>query len=406
MDELKYWLAFNSIEGVGSISIMKIKNHFNSISDAWNASPADYQLVSGLYPNILEKLLLNKPKIIPDQLYENVLKSNIKVLCIEDDHFPDLLKQIHDCPVILFYLGDLEACNLKRTIGIVGTRTPTEYAQEATISIAKELSGYGITIVSGLAEGIDTQAHTSCLDNNGKTIAILGSGLNYVYPKINQKLFERIISDSNGVVMTEYPPDSKPDSWKFPYRNRIISGLSYAVIVAESKARGGGLITAKYALEQNRDVFGIPSRVNNSSNDGVLNLIKKAEAKIFISCLRLFDHLNWEVIIEKQEESCSSDIKEEIAIKEPAIEDKSITPDSETINLDNADKDQETCCFSSLSPEESEVLKILSLEPIQFDLLLTKTSLKASRLLGILTFLELKGLIIQLQGKKYKAVTH
>lgn len=404
MNELKYWLAFNSIEGLGSVSIMKIWGHFKSIKEAWFASAADLYAIEDISSSIIEKIIANRRKTNPDELQEEVLTSNIKTLCILDSDYPNLLKQIYNPPVILYYKGNIECCNFNRTVALVGTRKPSDYGREMAHKLGKEFAKYGITIVSGLAEGIDTCAHTACLEANGKTIAVLGSGINVVYPKVNKNLYKQIIENNNGVVFSEYLPDTQPESWRFPYRNRIISGLSFATIVVEARSKGGGIITAHNALEQNREVFGVASRVDNDLNDGVHNLIYKGEAKIFTSYKRFFEVLNWE-IINLEEPDCSSinlDLQEKIIVDKTNYNecgnDDTSSIDAQFIQNNATTED---VFATNTDDKENIVLNYLGKEPTAFDIILQKTNFETSSLLSILTMLELKGLITQASGKRY-----
>lgn len=406
MEELKYWLAFNSIDGLGAVSIMKIWKHFNSMKEAWSASASDFYEIEALQNNLIEKIITSRPNLDPALLLEKTLEHNVKILCILDEGYPELLKSIYDPPVILYYQGNLSCCDLKRTIGIVGTRTPTDYGKEMATKISRELCEYGITIVSGLAEGIDTSAHSACLKAKGKTIAVLGSGLNYIYPKSNNYLAQKIIEENNGAILSEYPPDAKPEGWRFPYRNRVISGLSKAIIVVESKSQGGGLITAKSALEQGREVFGVSSRVLNNSNDGVHNLIHKGEARIFTTYKRFFDFLHWEIIASSQaqeiEETDSQKIPPPTEISFQEVIQAPPERESEKVkNIDTQPPNPIPADIKNDSPE-AIVLNCLDLEPLPFDVILAKSDLNAPKLLSTLTMLELRGLIIQTSGKRYK----
>jgi DNA processing protein len=415
MNDLKYWIAFNNIEGLGSVSIIRIWKHFQSIKEAWSASSSDLHHVEGIQNHIIEKLIKTRNKINPDEELEKIQQKEIKILCLRDPEYPALLKQIYDPPVILYYRGNITETDLNRTIALVGTRTPTTYGREMSRKLSKELTRYGITIVSGLAEGIDTCAHSACIEEKGKTLAVIGSGLDVIYPKSNRNLYKQIIENNSGAVISEYPPDSPPDSWKFPYRNRIVSGLSAATIVVESKGRGGALITAKHALEQNREVFGVSSRVNNNSNDGVHNLIYHGEARIFTTYKSLFDHLNWQVTSEQtdQEEINSKPSKPQ-EFKSPK------QTNLPTIHQDYADKAEKKETISEtreqtelnhppklsipsgLTVDEQKVIEALGYETLPFDKLLQKLNIPAPSLLGIMTMLELKNIVSQVSGKRYK----
>ncbi|MGD9580703.1 MAG: DNA-processing protein DprA, partial [Vampirovibrionia bacterium] len=219
--DLKYWLAFNNIEGLGAVSILKIWKHFKSIKEGWSASSAEFYEIDSISNSIIEKIITQRSKINPDKLIEELNQSDVNAFCITDSIYPERLKEIYDPPVVLYYKGNIDNIDFDKSIAIVGTRTPTDYSREMSYKISKDASKYGITIVSGLAEGIDTCAHTSCIENKNNTIAVLGSGLNNIYPRSNINLAKQIVENNSGILISEYAPDTKPDSWRFPYRNRI-----------------------------------------------------------------------------------------------------------------------------------------------------------------------------------------
>jgi DNA processing protein len=401
MKELKYWVAFNNIEGLGAISIKRIQEYFNSMKEAWSASPAELQRVEGLSPSHIEKILLSRAKIIPDKELEKIEKNDIKVLCLASGEYPALLKEIYDPPAVLYYRGNIKTIDFQKTTGIVGTRKPSEYGKNISSRISKELASLGITIVSGLAEGIDTAAHAACVKAKGKTIAVLGSGLNVIYPRSNVSLYKQIIENDCGIIISEYPPDSKPDSWQFPYRNRIISGLSKAIILVETKNRGGGLITARHAIEQNREVFVVPSRVDIPCNEGGHNLVRKGEARLFASFADFYRELNWEKYAETFDEKPPETAieKESLSPAQGVRQEEAITPvaDPEKLSTEKIFKMPD-----GLSENEKQILALLEVETLAFDIILQKVKSTTPQLLGSLTMLELKGLITQCPGKRYK----
>jgi len=198
--------------------------------------------------------------------------SSIKKITINDESYPTLLKQIFTPPKELYVLGNLEK-EEKNPLAVVGTRLPSSYGKAICYSLVKELAARGITIISGLAKGIDGIAHEAALDAHGKTIAVLGSGLNVLYPSIHKKLAEEIVT-KGGALVSEYPPDTPPDHWQFPARNRIIAGLSQATLVIEAPKKSGALITAFFALNEGREVLSVPGEINKENSGGTNNLIK------------------------------------------------------------------------------------------------------------------------------------
>jgi len=221
----------------------------------------------------LKKEITNK-NIDVDYEYEKILKRGSKIVTIRDDNYPKSLREIYMPPLGLYIEGDEELFNKGTNLAVIGARNATQYGKEAMEKIFGELTGYNINIVSGLARGIDTCAHTEALMNNLKTIAIIGSGFNRFYPKENQALADNII-ENGGAVVSEYPVDFYPEKYYFVARNRLISGMSKATLIIEAKKRGGSLITAKFAIEQNRDVLVVPNSIFAINSEGTNNLIKE-----------------------------------------------------------------------------------------------------------------------------------
>lgn len=361
MSELKYWLAFSKLNSIGSRFIQKAWGHFGSIKEAWLATNADLLRVEGLRFDKIQTFIEERESINPDKALEEVLKRDIKVLTLEDENYPCLLKQIYNPPAVLFIKGDLEICNMERTLSVVGSRKASHYIIEILNKLINEFRGTDIAIVSGMALGVDSCAHNAALRNNLKTIAVLGGGFDYIYPKSNKNLFKQI-AENNGAVISEYFPTEEPEPWKFPHRNRIISGLSKGTLIAEAGLKSGALITANLCLEQNRELMCIPGLITNPNTEGIHKLIKDG-AGLVTNAKDIFDHLNW----------CYE------------------------INLDNCKNNFEI----DLLDNERKIYEILSLEPLQFDEILNESKLNAQELMIILTSLELNGIIKQLPGQKY-----
>lgn len=364
MDNLKYWLAFSRSSALGSRSIKKVWERFGSMKEAWFASNADLLEIEGMKLASIEKFLQERKTINPDQLIEEIQKKKIQALTLEDENYPFLLKQIYDPPAVLFIKGSLEICNLDRTLAVVGSRKSSHSIIEILDQIINELYGSDITIVSGMALGVDSCAHKASLKNNLKTIAVLGCGLDFIYPPGNKELFKKII-DGNGAVISEYYPTEEAEPWKFPVRNRIISGLSKGTLIAEAGLKSGALITAKLCLEQNRELMCIPGLVTNPNTEGIHKLIKEG-AGLVTSAKDIFEHLNWSIAIN--------------------------TDDSQNKNK------------IELLDNERKIYEILNLEAKQFDDILKESQLNIEELLVILTSLELKGIIKQLPGQQYMKI--
>ncbi len=355
----KYWIALSSIEELGSSFIQRLYNHFGDIEKVFNAN--DLSEIDGLSVKKAEKFLRLRDKTDPDRALQIVLDRGVKYLTFEDEKYPQMLKNIDDSPSVLYYKGDLFDCNLNKTLAVVGSRRATSYAKDALAKIISELNGTDICIVSGLASGIDTTAHISALDNNLKTIGVIASGFDYTYPAANKDLYKRI-EDGNGAVLSEYYPTFEPLKFRFPQRNRIVSGLSYGTLVAEASLKSGALITANLTLEQGRELMCIPGLITNLNTQGIYKLLKNGAT--LVTCADdILEALRWEVKIEQK-------------------------------NLFELD----------LSEVEQLIYDALNIEDKCFDELQAFTRLSVDDLLTYLTTMELKGIIKQVDGDRYRKI--
>ena len=289
----KYWIALSSIEELSSSFIQKLYNHFGDIEKAFKAG--DLSEIDGLSVKKAEKFLRLRDKTDLDKALQLVKERGVKYLTFEDEQYPQMLRNIYDAPSVLYYKGDLFDCNLDKTLAVVGSRRATSYAKDALAKIISELNGTDICIISGLASGIDTTAHVSALDNNLKTIGVIASGFDYTYPASNKELYKRI-EDGNGAVVSEYYPTFEPLKFRFPQRNRIVSGLSYGTLVAEASLKSGALITANLTLEQGRELMCIPGLVTNPNTQGIYKLLKNGATLVtcaddVLEALGCFDEL-------------------------------------------------------------------------------------------------------------------
>lgn len=238
---------------------------------------------------VLDKLLAETPAEPGSQIAKQLHAQKIKYITIYDEDYPPILKNLTDPPFVIFYSGRLS--NLHRpAVSVVGARSCTEYGLQATRLIAGELARFGFVVVSGLALGIDAQAHQSALDVQGRTVAVLGSGFDQLYPKAHSDLARQIVRQQ-GTVITEFPPGHAPKPFHFPFRNRIIAGLSHACVVVEAKARSGSLSTARHCLDQGRELFAVPGPIHHPSSMGTHGLIAAGEAHIFLSMDHMLEHL-------------------------------------------------------------------------------------------------------------------
>lgn len=275
-NELACLVALHSLEGIGSRSLSKIKQYFGSFEKCFFASSHDLR-TSFLKAETCHNIVKARDEIEPSYLLNEIGAQGIKITVLEDNDYPSLLSQIYDPPYILYYQGQIEILN-QVCLAVVGSRQASNYGRSQARRFSRELSLQGMVVVSGMARGIDTEAHRGALEAGGKTAAVLGSGLNVIYPPENTRLFTEIINQ--GVVISEFPPDTHPKPGHFPVRNRVISGLSRGVLIVEAQQRSGALITADFALEQGRDVFALPGPVDRKNSMGTNQLIKQGAALV------------------------------------------------------------------------------------------------------------------------------
>lgn len=358
--QLKYWLAWNRISELGAKRFFKLMEYFGTAEEAWRAKKEEIVKLLNLSPAIAERIFQERDTLEINKELELLERYKTKVLTVKDDSYPERLKEISFPPPLLYYRGSIIPED-RFSISIVGSRKATYYGKMVAENLSKDLSSFGLTIVSGMARGIDTAAHRGALSANGRTLAILGCGIEQIYPPENRKLAEEI--ESSGAILTEFPFFTKPERQNFPRRNRIISGLSLGVVVVEADEKSGALITADFALEQGREVFAVPGNITSSLSKGTHNLIKQG-AKLVN---------NYADILEELPLQINQKIKEE----------------KSKINK------------SSLTEEEKTVLQVISQEPVHIDQIITSSHFSASKVSEILLQLELKDLIKEIAGKKF-----
>lgn len=358
--ELSYWLAFAKIKSIGPIRFNKLIDYFETLETAWSA-PKSELMAAGLPPASVDEIILRRSEIDPDILIAELVQNKIRAVTLHDDTYPKLLKKIPDAPPVLFFKGSLEPDQL--SLAVVGSRSITDYGKSAIDSLIPPLARAGITIVSGLAFGVDAYAHNACIEANGRTIAVLASGLDTqnIYPSHHRYLVDTIIA-SGGLVVSEFPIGIAPIKAHFPQRNRIIAGLTQATIVIEAAKKSGSLITAGQALEYNRDVGAVPGSIFSNMSHGCNHLLQQG-AQAITSPLDVFELLGIE------------------------------TKPTDTIS---AVETREAC-----TPEASQLLALISHTPTHIDTLLEKTIKSASELAPLLMELEIKGYIKNTGGSKY-----
>jgi DNA processing protein len=277
-DDIRTRIALSLVSGVGAHRARLMLDRVDRPPDVFKLSESDLLAIPGIGPQVVKSMQTFVGWNYVDQVVKRTEALGCQVIIPEDEVYPDLLRQTDDPPLILWVRGDVSVLQLAG-IAVVGTRSPSPYGRDMAALFARELASAGFCIVSGLAYGIDTVAHRSALDAGGATIAVLGSGIDRIYPVPNTDLAERI-SNGRGLVISEFAPGTKPDYSNFPVRNRVVSGLSLGVLVVETKDKGGSMITARLALEQNREVFVIPHNLKNSRATGCHKLIRESSGKL------------------------------------------------------------------------------------------------------------------------------
>lgn len=360
LDELAYWVAFSRIIGIGPVSFRLLLTYFSDdVAAAWKASSTELAL-AGLGQKVIDSFIKQRASCNPQKELERLERLRVSVLTIKDRDYPTLLKDIPNSPPVLYVAGTLKKEEDQFALGVVGTRKASAYGRQVTEQFAKELAQGHVTVVSGLAHGIDTIAHTATLDAGGRTIAVLACGLDIIYPHENLNLAKRIVESGQGALITEFPLGVKPDRRNFPARNRIISGLSLGVLVTEAPKQSGALITANFALEHGRDVFAVPQNIYSAGAGGVNKLIQDG-AHLVTNVNDILFSLNLFMIPQQ-------------------IEIQEILPEN---------------------AEEQTLLALLSHEPVHIDEIIRDAGLPTMTVTSTLMMMELKGMVRQVGGMMY-----
>jgi DNA processing protein len=358
MSDLRYWIALSLLPDVGPVGAKKLLSAFGTPEKVFTAGLDDLLAVDGIGMNRAKNIREFSLWKHIEQNIQVIEKKGIRVVYFGDPLYPEMLKEIDDAPIVLYTRGDIQPHD-RYAIAVVGSRKLTPYGESVADTVSEDLASMGFTVVSGMARGVDTLAHKGALKAGGRTIAVLGSGPDVPYPPENRSLMERITR--SGCIISEFPPGAPPDKENFPRRNRLISGLSLGVLVVEAASDSGALITARYAIEQGREVFAVPGNITSSISEGTNALIKKGA-----------------VLTRK-----ADDIVEELA---PVL--KGFIKSKEKIKIEITDEEKQICI-------------LLSGEPKQIDVLSRESGFPASRVLGILLGLELKGAVKQITGKRF-----
>lgn len=368
--ERGFWLAWSQIPGIGPVLLKRLYLHFGQLSVAWNAPAGELAEVEGIGHHSAIAIAAERTTLHPLDLLETHERQNPHFVTPSDPHYPQLLFEIPDPPPVLYYRGQitlLQDLDAVAAIALVGTRHPSEYGKRWTRKLSSTLAKSGFVILSGLADGIDGEAHRSCLDAGGTTIAVLGTGVDLVYPWKNRQLYNQILE--TGLAISEYPAGTQPDRTHFPRRNRIVAGLSRAVLVIEAPKKSGALITAHLANDYGRDIYALPGSLDNSKSEGCLALLSKG-AQMILGETELLEMLG---TLPKLDQSNSSEMQ---------------------------------LSLLDLSHELSQVLQaILSItqhhSSAPFDAIVEQTKLETPSVSSALLQLELLGLIKQLPGMSY-----
>lgn len=359
---LYYWLALNRIPGVGPVIFQRLQEGFGSPARIFQADRDALRNIEGIRENTVQAIVRFKRDPAIDRELDQIETQGIGVLTLIDPLYPPYLAKIHDPPPLLYYKG-IPSAQDGRSLALVGSRLSTSYGIRMTERLAWSLSKNHLTIVSGMARGIDTAAHQGALMAQGRTVAVLGSGLDVVYPPENRKLFDQI--SETGMVCSEFPLGTLPERQNFPIRNRIISGMALGVVIVEATQKSGSLITARLALDQGREVFAVPGSIESFKSSGTHRLIKQG-AKLVEHARDILEELHWE----------------------------------EPVNPRKAEADPpQTVRKLVLSSEEKQIWDLLSEEPLHVDEISRKSAIGISRVLSVLLEMELKGLIRQRPGK-------
>ncbi len=354
-----YWVGFNLVRGIGAVRLQGLVDHFGDVAAAWRGSPEDLR-AAGLGSKIVDRLVELRASLDLEKLWERISSQGIHVVTWQDELYPSRLKEIEQPPPVLYVRGELRPED-DFAVAIVGTRRITPYGRQITDDLAAYLAGNGITIVSGLARGVDAAAHTAAVRAGGRTLAVLGSGVDRIYPAENRSLADQIMQ--HGAVLSDYPVGTAPEATNFPPRNRIISGLSLAVVVVEAGETSGALITAEFAAEQGREVFAVPGSILAAQSKGTNRLIQNGALPL-------------------------------------------VTPDDllQALNLTRVSAQKSARTLLPADDIEKQLLMVLGSEPLHVDDLRNQTGLPVEKVSAALVMMELKGMVRQVGGMHYVAV--
>lgn len=359
MNDKRYWVGFTLIKGIGAVRLQALIHHFGDLESAWRAAPADLA-EAGLGAKVIERVIQAREKVDLEKIWEQIARQGIQILTWEDEAYPSRLKEIDQPPPVLYVRGEYLPEDAF-AVALVGTRRVTPYGRQITEEIAAFLAANGMTVISGLARGVDAIAHTAALKAGGRTLGILGSGVDRIYPPEHRALAEQMME--RGAIISDYAPGTPPEASNFPPRNRIISGLSLAVVVIEAGETSGALITAEFAAEQGREVFAVPGSILAPQSKGTNKLIQQGALPL----------LN------------ASDLMQ-------------------ALNLTRVGEQKAARKALPADAVEAQLLAVLGEQPVHVDELRNQTGLPIEKVSATLTLMELKGMVRQVGGMHYVSV--
>ncbi len=359
MDEVErtYWIAFSRIPRIGRVRTSQLEEHFGSLAAAWAATPGELK-AAGLDSGSLAAVAAARGRIDPARQLDDLAAHDVRALTWHDNEYPRLLREVYDRPPVLFVRGTLLPED-DWAVAVVGTRRVSVYGRQAAEDMARGLAASRVTVVSGLARGVDAIAHRAAIDAGGRTIAVLACGLDMVYPPEHKRLAEQIMEQ--GALISDYPPRTQPRSEFFPRRNRILSGISLGVLIVEGDVKSGAMITARQALDQNREVFAVPGSIYSPNSRGTNKLIQDGEAKLTLDVQDVLVELNLTMAAQQMEMT-------------------ELLPADET---------------------ESVLLRLLGAEPLHVDEIRCQSGLPIASVTSTLAMLELKGTVRQVGQMNY-----
>jgi len=359
MEDKRYWIGFTLVKGIGAVRFQRLLDRFGDAESAWGAAPAELA-GAGLSLKLIERLVAVREKVDLVRIWDQIQKKEIHVLTWLDDAYPQRLKEIEQPPPVLYLRGELMPEDTW-AVAIVGTRRVTPYGRQVTEEVASFLAANGITVVSGLARGVDAIAHNAALRAGGRTLAVLGSGVDRIYPPENRALAEQIFE--HGAVLSDYAPGTPPESSNFPPRNRIISGLSMAVVVIEAGETSGALITAGFAAEQGREIFAVPGNILAPQSKGTNKLIQQGALPLL-----------------------------------------SVDDVMQALNLTRVGQHKAARKALPADEIEAKLLTAIGEEPLHVDEIRNQTGLPVEKVSATLVMMELKGMVRQVGNMHYVVV--